>query len=58
MEGVDMRGFVLVLFAGVPLFGGTLDTSVTCNGVSNGVSYEGVLTVGAPRQQVHPPKRL
>jgi hypothetical protein len=25
-----MRGFVLVLFAAVPLFGGTVSTSVTC----------------------------
>jgi hypothetical protein len=29
-----MRGFVLVLFAAVPLFGGTLNTTVTCDGVT------------------------
>jgi len=32
-----MRGFVLILFAAVPLFGGTVSTSVTCDGVT----YEG-----------------
>ena len=29
-----MRGFVLVLFASIPLFGGSADISVTCDGVS------------------------
>ena len=34
-----MRGFVLVLFAAVPLFGGTVSTSATCDGVTNEGSY-------------------
>ncbi len=34
-----MRGFVLVLFAAVPLFGGTVYTSTTCDGVTNGGNY-------------------
>jgi hypothetical protein len=33
-----MRGFVLVLFAAVPLFGGTVYTSATCDGVTSGGS--------------------
>jgi hypothetical protein len=30
-----MRSFVLVLFAAVPLFGGTVETSVTCDGTAS-----------------------
>ena len=30
-----MRGFVLVLFAAVPLFGGTVYTSATCDGLTS-----------------------